>query len=89
MTNDEGFEELAVGRHRRPANFVAAFLILAMAAVATVIITVPAPPTEASNVGPPSAIGGGPPATIEEPTQPMGGVECQTTDGAPYVAHEC
>lgn len=87
MTNDEGFEELAVGRHRRPANWVAAVMIIGMTALGLMCLTVPTPPAESSsNLEPPTAIGGGPRVAPEERA---GGMECQTKDGAAYVADEC
>lgn len=85
--NDEGFEELAVGRHRRPAHYVAAVLIVGMTALGTMCLTLPTPSTQtSSNVTEPTAIGGGPRPDSDETG---GGMLCQTDDGAAYVAEAC
>jgi hypothetical protein len=84
--SDEPIEQLGIVHHRRPANWVGAWLLVAIGALGTMVVTVPPAPLLSATTAAPAAIGGGPIANSEEES---GVMVCWTADGAPYNAVSC
>jgi hypothetical protein len=79
-------EGISLGSSRRPAHVISGILLLGFLAFGAAIMALPESGDETLSASPPSAIGGGPAAVSERTT---GGMDCQTDDGAPYVARRC